>query len=305
MLAAGIPDPTKVVRSALQNAASIAALFLTTEAVVADKPEKSSPMGGDPRAAWAAWTSESTPTTRIPARPPSRDGGLALSRPADGQCWRLRGEVSPVQCRFHRPAGETDSAVTACARGSGGAGAGADGGGAARAVEPGGQGRDRDRLAFIWVYAVASAALGARRGGLGRRPDDRPEWVWLGAAAVTAVLHIGYQLALQRGYAEGDLNLVYPLARGTGPLLTFVVAVGLLGERPGVVAAWGCCWWWPGCWSSRGPAGDPRQSWPGVAGAGDGRRHRGVHGLGQPCRHRPRGAAGAVLRAGPRSRCRR
>jgi chaperonin GroEL len=40
MLAAGIPDPTKVVRSALQNAASIAALFLTTEAVVADKPEK-------------------------------------------------------------------------------------------------------------------------------------------------------------------------------------------------------------------------------------------------------------------------
>ncbi|HEY9476292.1 MAG TPA: chaperonin GroEL, partial [Mycobacteriales bacterium] len=40
MLAAGVPDPAKVVRSALQNAASIAALFLTTEAVVADKPEK-------------------------------------------------------------------------------------------------------------------------------------------------------------------------------------------------------------------------------------------------------------------------
>ena len=40
MLAAGIPDPAKVTRSALQNAASIAALFLTTEAVVADKPEK-------------------------------------------------------------------------------------------------------------------------------------------------------------------------------------------------------------------------------------------------------------------------
>jgi chaperonin GroEL len=48
MLAAGIPDPTKVVRSALQNAASIAALFLTTEAVVADKPEKAPAMpGGD------------------------------------------------------------------------------------------------------------------------------------------------------------------------------------------------------------------------------------------------------------------
>jgi chaperonin GroEL len=46
MLAAGVPDPTKVVRSALQNAASIAALFLTTEAVVADKPEKPAPAGG-------------------------------------------------------------------------------------------------------------------------------------------------------------------------------------------------------------------------------------------------------------------
>ena len=48
MLAAGINDPVKVTRSALQNAASIAALFLTTEAVVADKPEKAgaAPAGG-------------------------------------------------------------------------------------------------------------------------------------------------------------------------------------------------------------------------------------------------------------------
>jgi chaperonin GroEL len=42
MIAAGIIDPAKVTRSALQNAASIAGLFLTTEAVVADKPEKAS-----------------------------------------------------------------------------------------------------------------------------------------------------------------------------------------------------------------------------------------------------------------------
>src|SRR5213076_3036208 len=47
LLAAGIIDPAKVTRSALQNAASIAALFLTTEVVVADKPEKASaPAGG-------------------------------------------------------------------------------------------------------------------------------------------------------------------------------------------------------------------------------------------------------------------
>ena len=43
MVKAGIIDPAKVTRSALQNAASIAALFLTTEAVVADKPEKPAP----------------------------------------------------------------------------------------------------------------------------------------------------------------------------------------------------------------------------------------------------------------------
>jgi chaperonin GroEL len=45
LLAAGVNDPVKVTRSALQNASSIAALFLTTEAVVADKPEKAAPAG--------------------------------------------------------------------------------------------------------------------------------------------------------------------------------------------------------------------------------------------------------------------
>jgi chaperonin GroEL len=48
LLAAGIIDPAKVTRSALQNAASIAALFLTTEAVVADKPEKTPASAGAP-----------------------------------------------------------------------------------------------------------------------------------------------------------------------------------------------------------------------------------------------------------------
>ncbi|WP_448070937.1 chaperonin GroEL [Georgenia yuyongxinii] len=50
LLAAGVNDPVKVTRSALQNAASIAGLFLTTEAVVADKPEKASAGagGGEP-----------------------------------------------------------------------------------------------------------------------------------------------------------------------------------------------------------------------------------------------------------------
>lgn len=45
MIQAGIVDPTKVTRSALQNAASVAAMFLTTEAVVADKPEPAGAAG--------------------------------------------------------------------------------------------------------------------------------------------------------------------------------------------------------------------------------------------------------------------
>ncbi len=48
MIKAGIVDPAKVTRSALQNAASISAMLLTTEAIVADKPEKDKGMGGMP-----------------------------------------------------------------------------------------------------------------------------------------------------------------------------------------------------------------------------------------------------------------
>jgi chaperonin GroEL len=47
LVAAGIIDPTKVVRTALQDAASVAALLITTEAMVAERPEKkSAPAGG-------------------------------------------------------------------------------------------------------------------------------------------------------------------------------------------------------------------------------------------------------------------
>jgi chaperonin GroEL len=48
MIDAGVIDPTKVTRSALQNAASIAALLLTTECLVADKPEKEDKMPAMP-----------------------------------------------------------------------------------------------------------------------------------------------------------------------------------------------------------------------------------------------------------------
>ena len=47
---------------------------------------------------------------------------------------------------------------------------------------------------------------------------------------------VAYFLLLQKAYAVGDVSVVYPLARGTGPLLSVVLAVALLGERPGIPA---------------------------------------------------------------------
>ena len=52
----------------------------------------------------------------------------------------------------------------------------------------------------------------------------------------SGVLHLGYFVLLQRGYAVGDLSVVYPLARGTGPLLATAAAILILGERPSAVA---------------------------------------------------------------------
>ena len=50
--------------------------------------------------------------------------------------------------------------------------------------------------------------------------------------AGSALLHIGYFVALQRAYAVGNLSVVYPLARGTGPVLSVAAAIVFLGERP-------------------------------------------------------------------------
>jgi multidrug transporter EmrE-like cation transporter len=84
---------------------------------------------------------------------------------------------------------------------------------------------------FIWLYSAAStlvwspvvawilATTGAPRG-----PRQ-----WL-ALAATGILHLGYSAALQAGYRAADLSVVYPIARGSGPLLSFVGAVLLLGE---------------------------------------------------------------------------
>ena len=74
MIAMGILDPTKVTRTALQNAASIAGLMITTEAMVAEAPKKDEPamaMAAAAWAAWAAWISDEVrnPALEVPRRP--------------------------------------------------------------------------------------------------------------------------------------------------------------------------------------------------------------------------------------------
>ncbi|GAA2104184.1 DMT family transporter [Brevibacterium salitolerans] len=93
---------------------------------------------------------------------------------------------------------------------------------------------------FVWAYQAAGAVLltGPAAVLLLRDPEALTPRV-LAAAVVTALLHIGYGVSLQKGYAQGDLSVVYPVARGTGPALTLLIAVAVLGERPGVWAAAG------------------------------------------------------------------
>lgn len=93
---------------------------------------------------------------------------------------------------------------------------------------------------FLWLaftlaiplYApVAIAVLvlsGARIGAL--------EVLWM---FVNAALNVAYGIFLLRGYRAGDLSVVYPLARGTGPMISLVGAVLLFGERPTPLAVAG------------------------------------------------------------------
>src|ERR1700751_5995752 len=62
------------------------------------------------------------------------------------------------------------------------------------------------------------------------------EWFFI---VGSAVIHIAYYFFLQRGYRLGYISLVYPIARGSGPMLSSMVAILFLGERPGVLGILG------------------------------------------------------------------
>jgi drug/metabolite transporter (DMT)-like permease len=95
-------------------------------------------------------------------------------------------------------------------------------------------------LPFVQLVGLVSAALYV--------PAVAVYWIgWhprLSTAAVawivgSGVLKTGYALFLQRSYRAGDFSLIYPLARGTGPLLSTFAAIVFLGERPSLLALGG------------------------------------------------------------------
>jgi drug/metabolite transporter (DMT)-like permease len=91
--------------------------------------------------------------------------------------------------------------------------------------------------AFVWLFATLSAVIYAPLAA-GVLWWTQPALSWTGLALIvaSAVIHTAYYLLLDRGYRSGDLSLVYPLARGSAPLITVVVAILLLGERPTPIA---------------------------------------------------------------------
>lgn len=90
-----------------------------------------------------------------------------------------------------------------------------------------------DGLVFVWIVAVAAAVVWSPLfAGYLLVTGDRPTWGDLAVIGGSTALHLCYFLLLQRGYGTGDLSVVYPVARGTGPMLASLVAVLFLGERP-------------------------------------------------------------------------
>jgi drug/metabolite transporter (DMT)-like permease len=103
-------------------------------------------------------------------------------------------------------------------------------------------GVSRIGVPFLWWGALASTVLWAPligvTGGLGTNGPGLLVGFAIGVS-VSGVLHIAYMLVLQQGYARGSLSTVYATARGTGPALSSFLAVLLLGERIGILAAAG------------------------------------------------------------------
>jgi drug/metabolite transporter (DMT)-like permease len=86
---------------------------------------------------------------------------------------------------------------------------------------------------FVWLYGAVSLVVSAPFGIYAWLDGDQalglPAWAAIIGSAVT---HLVYSLTLQKGYQASEFSVVYPVARGSGPLFAVFGAILLLGERP-------------------------------------------------------------------------
>jgi drug/metabolite transporter (DMT)-like permease len=94
--------------------------------------------------------------------------------------------------------------------------------------------RAKDKATFAFMFGAAAVVMYLPAFIFMAGREQMPREAWL-AIAASGVIHTFYFAMLGRGYSVGDLSLVYPLARGTGPLLVPVWAVIFLGERPSAI----------------------------------------------------------------------
>ena len=86
---------------------------------------------------------------------------------------------------------------------------------------------------FVFMFGLVSvvAAVPVAVWSWLRHPQIFDGRMW-GAVVTSALVHVLYSLVLQRAYRESDFAVVYPVARGSGPMLSVVAAVIVLGETP-------------------------------------------------------------------------
>jgi len=92
---------------------------------------------------------------------------------------------------------------------------------------------------FIWLTFAIGAVVYAPFGIASVVTEDVDLARLVPLAVGSGALQVGYFLLLQKAYSVGDVSVVYPLARGTGPLLSVVAAIVILGERPGLTTLLG------------------------------------------------------------------
>ena len=95
-------------------------------------------------------------------------------------------------------------------------------------------------IGFVWLFGALSTALYCPL-AIAIVLYQSVSISHMGTALIVAsgIIHTAYYLLLDRGYRSGDLSIVYPIARATGPLITIVVAIYFLGERPSALALGG------------------------------------------------------------------